>query len=316
MDFLTRLWHSWTGYRFYRAPATAPSSLRPTWAGRPYWLERVDDLPVLEDSAAMLSSYAGHRASIGNLVRPYAGSLAGFPLNDTRGNGGTSVTVHNPYLGTWRTVALPLGPAPMIEGDPGAGAAWDRHWLGIDGRRLVEAINLRPSIFGWFADEVAEWDPSTSSAEEVGFTTAPGLPQAPHLVTADEVLAGEVPHALWIVLEEVAPRWLWPARAAPDGKRVGAVPYGTLLRLRADYPLAGLGPQARAVATAWQRYGGMVGDRSGQRALAIGASPHPSFDQADLDGLARITAADLEVVAHPAGPAGSLSLVPVPQEQP
>ena len=59
-------------------------------------------------------------------------------------------------------------------------------------------------------------------------------------------------------------------------------------------PLAGLGPQARAVLTALKRYGMILAD-NGSPWYVTGA-PNAGWDDDDLHGLGRITGRDFEVV--------------------
>jgi hypothetical protein len=69
---------------------------------------------------------------------------------------------------------------------------------------------------------------------------------------------------------------------------------GLRVRLRADYPLAGHGPQARAVLTALKRYGMILAD-NGSPWFITGA-PSPGWDDDDLRTLRRVRGSDLEVV--------------------
>lgn len=95
---------------------------------------------------------------------------------------------------------------------------------------------------------------------------ASGFPIAPLLFDADEVAAGEIRHAIRFILPNARIRnrtYVAPATHATGAASGGtsAPPYGTRLRLRADYPLASLPNEgARVVARALQRYGMLLSD--------------------------------------------------------
>jgi hypothetical protein len=69
---------------------------------------------------------------------------------------------------------------------------------------------------------------------------------------------------------------------------------GLRVRLKASVPLAGLGPQARAIAVALKRYGMILAD-NGSPWYVTGA-PSAAWDDDDLRGLRRIRGHHFEVV--------------------
>ena len=69
---------------------------------------------------------------------------------------------------------------------------------------------------------------------------------------------------------------------------------GAWFRLRGDVDLAGLGPQARVIAEAMQRYGVVLGDTGGS--FAIAGTPDARWDDEDLATLRTLSTDDLEVV--------------------
>jgi hypothetical protein len=87
------------------------------------------------------------------------------------------------------------------------------------------------------------------------------------LVTADEVAAGNVPHALRFILPNSRIRgghvYVHPGThttGATSGPS-SAPPYGVRFRLRADYPLSSLPSDgARTIAKALQKYGMFLAD--------------------------------------------------------
>jgi hypothetical protein len=69
---------------------------------------------------------------------------------------------------------------------------------------------------------------------------------------------------------------------------------GLRLRLRAGFPLAGFGPQARVVLTALKRYG-MILAGNGSPWFVTGA-PSAGWNDDDLHALGRVSGRDFEVV--------------------
>ncbi|APR82384.1 Hypothetical protein A7982_07733 [Minicystis rosea] len=96
---------------------------------------------------------------------------------------------------------------------------------------------------------------------------AGGFPIAAMLPTADEVAAGDIPHAIRFILPNNRIRggnvYVRPGThttAATSGG-ANAPPYGVRFRLRADYPVTSLASAgARVVAKAMQKYGMVLSD--------------------------------------------------------
>lgn len=139
---------------------------------------------------------------------------------------------------------------------------------------------------------LAVWDMNrvygpSGRGENCTSADAAGYPIAPLLFTADEVAAGEIAHAIRFILPNPRIRrgvYLHPATHSTGAASGGtnAPPYGTRLRLRADYPLASLPNEgARVVARAMQKYGILLSD-GGNVALTAQSD---RFTTAKWDGL-------------------------------
>jgi hypothetical protein len=123
---------------------------------------------------------------------------------------------------------------------------------------------------------LAVWDlsrtygPSGRGTDCAGADTA-GLPITALLFTADEVAAGEIPHALRLSLptDRIRPGvYLAPATHATKTTTgvMSALPLGARLRLRPDFPVDGLTAGAKVVVKALQRHGMFLAE-GGPRAL-------------------------------------------------
>ena len=114
-----------------------------------------------------------------------------------------------------------------------------------DERRLYEMwrANLRGD--GMYGGCQAGWNldvvyPAEGRGDQCSSADAAGFPIAPLLMTADEVAAGQIPHALRFILPNTHIRdgsFHHPASHATnaDGGGADAIPYGARLRLRADF---------------------------------------------------------------------------------
>lgn len=132
---------------------------------------------------------------------------------------------------------------------------------------------------------------------------AGGFPIAPMLFSADDVAAGEIAHAIRLVLPNdliVDRRFVAPAtHATNSGGPAGSVPYGARFRLRADFPLATLSAGAQVIARALQRYGMILAD-GGQVALTAESDLLTEHTWAEVGvdaySLATIDADDFEIL--------------------
>jgi hypothetical protein len=69
---------------------------------------------------------------------------------------------------------------------------------------------------------------------------------------------------------------------------------GLRVRLKRSVSLSGLGPQARMVAVALQRYGAILADNGAP--WFFSGAPSPAWDNDDLHALGRLHGRDFEVV--------------------
>ena len=140
--------------------------------------------------------------------------------------------------------------------------------------------------------------PPEGRGEQCTSADAAGFPIAPLLISPDEVAAGSIDHALRFILPNPRMRkdvYVRPASHAggPSGPAT-AVPYGSRLRLRPDYPLETLSNEAaRTIARAMQTYGIVLAD-GGTIALTAQSD---RFTAATWDalGIVSYSLADLQV---------------------
>jgi hypothetical protein len=170
---------------------------------------------------------------------------------------------------------VPVPPVGALEGEEGYECRGDGdcHLIVADRTRLklfeMWRADMRGEVFRGGC--LAVWDmtrvyPPSGRGEQCTSADAAGFPIAPLLFDADEVAAGRIDHAIRFILPNATIRAREYVHPATHGTRATggpaeAPPYGTRLRLRADYPLASLPNEgARTVARALQRYGMLLSD--------------------------------------------------------
>jgi hypothetical protein len=254
------------------------------------WNARVDRLPARADSAALIASIG-----LGAAVHPdfSAAGRYGIPVNVV-GRSTPRRAVRFQYAGESDRVRYPIPARPRIEGGS------DRHLLMLDrdACRLYELFAAERGPGGaWSAGSGAVFDLRSNRLRPAGWTSADaaGLPILPGLARRDEVARGGIGHALRFTAPRTRDAYLYPARhAASDSSDPALPPMGLRVRLRRGVSLAGLGPQARAVAVALRRYGMILAD-NGSPWYVTGA-PDRRWDDDDLRGLGRLTGRDFEAV--------------------
>jgi hypothetical protein len=168
-----------------------------------------------------------------------------------------------------RRFPFPLDSRIKLEGgacnDPDT--CGDRHVLVVEqGRcRLWESWLSYKVNGAWTSGGGAAWDLRSYAMRPDGWTSsdAAGLPILPLVARVDEASAGEIRHALRVTFRDsvLASSYVWPGRHRAGNATAGGIPFGALLRLRADFVIpATWTTQAQALARAMQRYGLYVSD--------------------------------------------------------
>ena len=209
---------------------------------------------------------------------------------------------------------FPLPGGGAIEGQGGYTcntADEDCHLLVVDPatKRLYEAY--KATVVGGVPRTrcAVVWDltrsyPPSLRGEQCTSADAAGFPMAAMLFTADEVAAGEIPHAIRFILPNERMRggvYVHPASHAGGPSGGGDLPpYGVRFRLRPDFPLDTLPSDgARVVARALQKYGMFLSD-GGNIALtaASDADTTHAWDEVGIDShsLYAIAVSDMQVV--------------------
>jgi len=177
----------------------------------------------------------------------------------------------------------------------------DRHVLVVEkgACRLWESFFSYNLSGQWYTMATAAWDLKSLALRPNDWASgdAAGLPLTPLLAKAAEASSGEIRHALRVNFSDpkLSTEHVWPARFGAGGANPGAIPFGSLLRLKADFVIPDdWTPQAKALATAAKRYGLYVSDNGAD--FYVQGEPNASWDLRTNAQMRGITMQNMEFV--------------------
>ena len=191
--------------------------------------------------------------------------------------------------------AIPLN-AP-IEGN-GNG---DAHVIAVDkdNKLLYELYNAEVKNNRWYASSGAIFDLTSNKLRPEGWTSADaaGLPIFAGLVRYEEILKGEIDHAIRFTLTKpnVKPAYIAPARHKV--KSTGgeySLPFGARLRLRKDYDVSTFPAKVQIILNAMKKYGIILADIGSN--FYFSGAPDERWNNSELQQLGKVKGADFEVV--------------------
>jgi hypothetical protein len=192
----------------------------------------------------------------------------------------------------------PIPADPPIEG--GADGTGDRHVLIVrQGEcRLYELYAAYPRGDGtWTAGSGAIFDLNGNNLRPNSWTSADaaGLPILPGLVRYEEVMSGEIRHAIRFTAAQVYSGYTWPARHS-DGRSSSTSnpPMGQRFRLKASVDISGFSPEVQVILQALKIYGLVLADTGGN--WYISGVPNMNWNDDHLHELVQLTGTDFEAV--------------------
>jgi len=288
--------------------AVAPGSHGRALPGAPHcpvlprssqWNLRVDRLPVLESSSAIVRSIgmdSTMHADFGS--GRWDGGPIGIPYV-TVGAGQRRVPVRFDYADESDRGPYPIPARAPVEG--GRGADGDRHVIVVDRSRcrLYELFAAYPRDGGrrWTAGSGAIWNLRSNRLRPRGRTSADaaGLPILPGLARYDEVAHGGIDHALRFTAPRTRRAFVYPARHFASDLTDPSLPaMGQRLRLRHGYDISRFPRQARVVLRALKRYGMILADNGSP--WYVSGAPERRWDNDQLHALGRVPGSAFEVV--------------------
>lgn len=261
------------------------------------WNTPIDQLPLDKNSSAYVASIgaAGKlKADFGS--GQWEGGPIGIPYMLVDGTTQKS-SVAFEYADESDKGPYPIPKNPMIEG--GANSNGDRHIILIDKKNcfLYELYAAYPKGNSWKAGSGAIFDLKSNKLRPNTWTSADaaGLPIFPGLVRYDEVLAGEINHAIRFTVKRTRRDYVWPARHyASKDKSTNLPPMGQRFRLKKDFDISGFSKNNQVILRALKTYGLILAD-NGSNWYMSGA-PDNRWKNDDLRQLSRIQGKSFEAV--------------------
>jgi hypothetical protein len=266
------------------------------------WNQRVDSLPVLPSSDAIVRSIGSSdtmHADFGSGL--WDGGPIGIPFV-TVGKHQPRVPVSFDYADESNRGPYPVPRNVPIEG--GRQSDGDRHVIVVERSRcrLYELYAAYPHSGGarWSAGSGAIWNLRSNHLRPRGWTSADaaGLPILPGLARYDEVKRGHIDHALRFTADRTRQAFVFPARHfASDLTDPNLPAMGQRLRLRRGYDISRFPRQARVVLRALKRYGMILADNGSS--WYVSGVPDPRWSNDQLHTLGRVPGSAFEVVLLP-----------------
>jgi len=293
--------HSCTAALFIAASlafAQAPSiGSCPVLPANNIWNTRVDQLPVHPSSSTWVNTIGASSP-----VHPdfgsgtYDGGPIGIPFITVPGTQ-TKYPVTFDYADESDPgpYAVPLN-AP-IEG--GSASTGDRHAIAIDTDHciLYELYAAYPQAASWNAGSGAIYNLQSNALRTASWTSADaaGLPIFPGLVRYDEIVTGEIRHAIRFTVPKTQKAYVWPARHyASSLTSAQYPPMGARFRLKASFDISHFSATNQIILTAMKRYGIMLADNGS--AWYISGAPDSRWNNDDLHALTGIAGSNFEAV--------------------
>jgi serine/threonine-protein kinase len=250
------------------------------------WHQDISSAPLHPNSSLMISTLAG----LGGFG--YGRMQIDFSIHITRAPADAPLRsiVGYPSSGEYYApdceaigTQMPVPADGAIEGSSNLScdnANGDCHLLVVQGTKLYEAYRANASgASGLQSQCLAVWNldavyPEDNRGDHCTSADAAGFPMAPLLFNADEIHAAmqvansDLGHAIRFILPNARMGTVSGQRAyvrpashagAPSGPE-NSVPYGSRLRLRADFPVNLYSPGAQVVLRTMQRYGIVLAD--------------------------------------------------------
>ncbi|MCG3208992.1 MAG: hypothetical protein FOGNACKC_02605 [Anaerolineae bacterium] len=268
------------------------------------WNTPIDQLPVDASSSAYITSIGAttrlHADFGAGEWPPGSGSKIGIPFVVVPASQPLVAITSFLYASQSDPGPYPIPPNAPIEGAPSTSG--DRHVLVLrQGEcKLYELYRAFPNGNGtWRGDSGAVFTLTGHTLRPDGWTSADaaGLPILPGLARYDEVLAGEIKHALRFTAPQTRRGYVWPARHFASSNTSAALPpMGQRFRLKASFVIDNsFSPQGRVLLRAMQKYGLILADNGS--AWYISGAPDERWDNDALTAdFNRVRGSDFEAV--------------------
>jgi hypothetical protein len=194
------------------------------------------------------------------------------------------------------------GPYPIPLNAPieGNGEA-DAHVIAVDkdNKILYELYNANVNGDHWEASSGAVFDLKSNALRTEGWTSADaaGLPIFPGLVRYEEILKGEIDHAIRFTLSKsnIKPAYIYPARHKVNSTGGQySLPFGARIRLKASFNVSSYPAPVQIILNAMKKYGLILADIGSN--MYITGAPDERWNNDQLRSLGNVKGSDFEVV--------------------
>ena len=257
------------------------------------WNMPVNNLPVHARSDQWVNTIGrntGFHMDFGSGT--WAGGPIGIPYN-VIGAGIPKVTVSFYYPTESDPGPYPIPTNPQIE------YGSDHHILIVDNSTctLYELFDASYSSGKWHAGSGAIWNLNSNALRPDTWTSADaaGLPILPGLVRYDEILSGQINHAIRFTASNTN-GYIWPARhLTSDNPNAPQIPpMGARFRLKASFNVSNYPPAMQVILNAMKTYGIILADNGSN--WYVSGAPDARWDNDMLHLLDNITGNDFEAV--------------------
>lgn len=264
------------------------------------WNTPVDNLPLDPNSATYINTIGATRhvhADFGSGL--WDGAPIGIPFVVAPSNQPLVPINISPYASESDPGPYPIPADAPVEGAPNTGG--DRHVLVVrQGEcKLYELYRAFRNGGGssWNAESAATYDLNSNALRPDTWTSADAacLPILPGLVRREEVVAGEINHALRFTAPQTRKAHIWPARHDASNLTGSQYPpMGQRFRLKAGFDISGYSHDAQVILIALKKYGMILADNGS--AWYISGAPDPGWDNDVLHELDAVVGSDFEAV--------------------
>lgn len=256
----------------------------PSFPANSIWNAAIDTLPLHANSAtyiASISANTGLRYDVSMPVNFVSGTQPKVPiiLDDP------SESDPGPY---------PIPPNAQVEGGS------DLHVLVVDKDNCIlyeTFLAVLQADGSWTVGSSAKWSLTSNDLRPAGWTSADaaGLPITPGLLRYDEMVSGQINHALRFTAPRTQRLFVWPARHfASSSTSASLPPMGQRFRLKASFDISGFSPNMQTILRALKKYGLILADNG--LPWFLQGNTDSRWNGSELDTLRAVLGSNLEAV--------------------
>lgn len=267
------------------------------------WNRDISQLSIDPNNSQIISRLATYsiKADFGSGL--WNGASIGIPYVVVCGNQQKYPVVFraNSYDGNYGSESDP-GPYPIPLDAPIEGLGnGDAHVIAVDkeNKKLYELYNASVNNGHWEASSGAVFDLTSNNLRPETWTSADaaGLPIFAGLVRYEEIIKGEIDHAIRFTLSKpnVQPAYIAPARHKVNstGDQY-SLPFGGRLRLKSSFDISAYPATVKIILKAMKKHGLMLADIGSD--LYITGAPDDRWNNDELRQLGKLKGSDFEVV--------------------